>query len=79
MDTDAKIPKQSLGNWINNNLKIFFILMWVGILPVCPCVYHVRESTRRPEEDTKSPETGVMLMMGTELGSSAIAASTLNS
>lgn len=53
--------------------------MWVGILPVYPYVYHVRESTRRPEEDTKSPETGVMLMMGTELGSSAIAASTLNS
>lgn len=53
--------------------------MCVGVLPVYPCVNHVQESTRRPEEGIKSPETGVMLVLGTELESSAIAASTLNS
>lgn len=52
--------------------------MCVSVWPVCT-LYHVQESTRRPEEGIKSPETGVMWVLGTELGSSAIAASTLNS
>lgn len=53
--------------------------MCVGVLPICTCVYHMQESTRRPEEGIKSPETGVMWVLETELGSSAVAERTLNS
>lgn len=74
----CKKSKQSLINWFNNILNIF-ILMCVGVLPICTCVYHMQESTRRPEEGIKSPETGVMWVLETELGSSAVAERTLNS